>query len=127
MDNVEYLERIKDTFGPGPNADAVLFCMVGLAGEAGEIANLAAKAMRGDFVPAALTEDALSLLEGVTETCIGWDRRRKLINEMGGVFWYLHALCWQLGVRPEEVMAANAAKLADRKARGVIKGDGDDR
>jgi NTP pyrophosphatase (non-canonical NTP hydrolase) len=117
MTNEEYLELIRQTWQPECH-DHVLYAMVGLAGEAGEIANLAQKGMRGDYMPKMLM---FTSNEGVRK------KRQQLIEEMGGVFYFLHALCWQLDVDPEAVMHINAEKLRSRLERGTIRGDGDDR
>ena len=125
MDNQQYEKLIEDTFKPDC-PDHVLFCMVGLAGEAGEIANMAAKALRGDFTAQGLSNPSAfhEAGEGVRRA---WEQREKLLGEMGGVFYYLHALCRELGVPPETVMAMNDQKLRSRLERGVIRGDGDER
>lgn len=119
MTNDEFLDMIKETYAPNSDhLSHVLFCMVGVAGEAGEIANMCQKGMRGDWNPEKLT------FPTTTEEV---EQRDKLITEMGGVFYFLHALCWQLGVDPEDVMKRNATKLRDRLKRGMIRGDGDHR
>jgi len=125
MDNEQYEELIEDTFQPDC-PDHVLFCMVGLAGEAGEIANMAAKGLRGDFTPAGLANPS-AFHEAGEGVRLAWEQREKLLGEMGGVFYYLHALCRSLGVPPEAVMVMNARKLRGRLERGVIRGDGDER
>ncbi len=113
VDTEEYLCMIDETLLKSiPNK--VVYTMVGLAGEAGEVANIAKKCMREDFTEADLQTE-------------GHPQRVKLLGEMGDVFYYLYALCDQLGLYPEEVMGANAAKIRSRQARGTIRGDGDDR
>lgn len=47
--------------------------------------------------------------------------------ELGDVLWYLSQLASDLGFTLEEVARMNLKKLADRKARGVIHGSGDER
>lgn len=117
MNNKNYQDMIEDTYNPETMRD-VLFCMVGVAGEAGEIANMCQKVMRGDY-------DAEQLARPRTHA--DRVRREKLLDEMGGVFYFLHALCWQLNVKPEVVLQMNAETLMSRKERGTIRGDGDDR
>lgn len=124
MTDAEYMDMIKQTYGPDCD-DHVLFCMVGVAGEAGEIANMAQKAMRGDFKAAHMVPPGDFHAMQLYEQEVG--QRRKLIEEMGGLYYFFRALCWQLGVEPEEVMAVNAEKLRSRLKRGTIRGDGDGR
>ena len=95
---------------PGRTAKApALYPALGLAGEAGEVCEQFKKALRDDG--------------GAFD-----DRRRlALKKELGDVLWYVAALCDELDLTMEEVAAQNVAKLQDRKARGVITGDGDDR
>ena len=53
--------------------------------------------------------------------------RDALALELGDVLWYLSEMCTRLGIRLEDVAAGNLAKLADRAARSVLSGDGDQR
>ena len=55
-----------------------------------------------------------------------WDRDA-IIKEMGDVMWALAALASDLNVSLEEVADRNIKKLRDRKKRGVISGNGDNR
>jgi NTP pyrophosphatase (non-canonical NTP hydrolase) len=80
-----------------------------LAGEAGEVAEKVGKAIRDDNWE-------------ITE-----ERREGLIKELGDVLWYVSALCFELNVSMSEVAQINIDKLNSRKARGVLKGDGDNR
>ena len=64
---------------------------LGVAGEAGEVADLIKKVLHHE-VP----------FESV---------RDKLIKEMGDVYWYLEYLGAALQIDTEEVLAANCAKL----------------
>jgi len=123
---MNYLDLIKKTFDPDME-DKVLFCMIGVAGEAGEIANMAQKGARGDFDPYILADpEAWTVGDGILRD-LHEGKREQLIGEMGGLFYFLEALCWQLGVTPEEVKRKNGEKVLDRLERGVIRGDGDDR
>lgn len=87
----------------------VLYAVVALVGEAGEIANKTKKIMR----------DA--------DGEIGELRRMELAKEMGDVLWYLAALAGELGITLEEIAQGNLDKVMKRKAEGKIKGDGDNR
>ena len=82
---------------------------LGLAGEAGELAEKFKKIIRDN------------------EGMINDDKQKELAKELGDVLWYVAALCTELGLNMEEVAAANLAKLASRKDRGVIQGSGDNR
>lgn len=92
-----------------PNAGALSYVALGLAGEAGEIANKVKKVLRDD--------------NGI----LNLEKRDKIIAELGDVFWYMARLCDELGVEPSVVLAQNANKLFSRKDRGVLGGSGDNR
>lgn len=87
----------------------LLYCTLGLAGEAGEVAEKVKKMLRDD-------------MGRLTQT-----RRLAIASEVGDVLWYALMLCDELGVSADDVAAGLLAKLADRKRRGVINGDGDRR
>jgi len=82
---------------------------LGVAGEAGEVVEKWKKivAYNGGVITA---EDKLELQK-----------------ELGDVIWYIAVLADSLGISLEEVMVINVKKLTDRKARGQIKGKGDNR
>ena len=86
----------------------VIYPILGLAGEAGEVADKYKKIIRGDKVLDSATRDAL-------------------VGEVGDVLWYVAVLSADLGYTLEEVACVNIQKLIDRLGRGVIKGDGDTR
>lgn len=87
----------------------VAYPTLGLAGEAGEVAERVKKMYRDDG--------------GV----LAPQRRDALKAELGDVLWYVAALCSELGLSMEDVAAHNVRKLQDRQARNVISGDGDER
>ncbi len=82
---------------------------LGLAGETGEVAERVKKLIRDD--------------DGVLTP----ERREALKAELGDVLWYVAALCSELKLSMSEVAEYNVRKLRDRKARNVIRGDGDTR
>lgn len=82
---------------------------LGLVEEAGEVAGKYAKAVR----------DCNGNIDG--------ERREAIKKELGDVMWFIAELSTQLGLTLEEIMECNIEKLANRKARGVIKGSGDNR
>jgi NTP pyrophosphatase (non-canonical NTP hydrolase) len=82
---------------------------LGLAGEAGEVAEHAKKAIRDD---------------GGT---VSDERRAAMAKELGDVLWYVSQLASELGLELEDVAAGNLEKLRSRQRRGVLSGSGDDR
>lgn len=106
----EYTEFTK-TVAVYPEANTgklgeVMYLSLGLAGEAGEVANNVKKLYR----------------DGYTN-----GRREKIESEIGDVFWYLVRLCDALGVDPEIVIMENMEKLSGRKDRGTLGGSGENR
>ena len=89
--------------------DKVIYPTLGLAGEAGEIANKVKKVLR---------DSSGEIQEDV---------RQNLIDELGDVLWYIAALATDLKVELSEVADRNIEKLNSRKNRGVIGGSGDNR
>ena len=82
---------------------------LGLGGEVGEVLNKVKKVMRD---------------HGGTVT----DEYREILQkELGDVLWYVAALASELGLDLDDVAQANLEKLASRKERGVLSGDGDNR
>ena len=92
-----------------PPAFRVVYPLLGLLGEAGEVANKVKKVFRdenGDMSD---------------------EKRRELSKELGDVLWYLAALATDLDLRLDAIAEENIEKLMDRKERGVIGGSGDSR
>lgn len=87
-----------------PKEYYLIYPALGLVNEAGEYAGKVKKILRGDTNT---TEAAAS--------------------ELGDVLWYLAACAEALGVNLGDVAKQNLDKLADRAARGVLKGSGDNR
>ena len=88
-------------FTLSPNEIMTVWNALGLAGEAGEIADSVKK---GIFHQHGLDRD-------------------KLKNELGDVLWYVAALCRNLGFEMEEVMQANIDKLHKRYPNGFNAAD----
>jgi NTP pyrophosphatase (non-canonical NTP hydrolase) len=103
MENAEY-----------PNIHSnLVYPALGLAGEAGEVVDKVKKYWRNEGKTAG---------KSLTET-----ERHSLILELGDVLWYVSALSEELGVALDTVAELNIKKLVDRRARGVIKSEGDNR
>lgn len=82
---------------------------LGVAGEAGEVAEKAKKLLRDD------------------NGDLSEERREAIKQELGDVLWYVALLAHHLELDLEEVATANLDKLSSRKARDKLNGDGDDR
>jgi NTP pyrophosphatase (non-canonical NTP hydrolase) len=96
-----------------PDGARVLYPTLKLAGEAGEVAEKLGKLMRDSgWAPG---------------TPLTPDQRDALAKELGDVLWYVAVLAHDLGMPLDAVAATNLDKLADRAARGVISGSGDER
>lgn len=86
-----------------------VYPVLGLNGEAGEVAERFKKIIRDD------------------NRIITEEKRTALFKELGDCLWYLNETAMQLGFSLEEIAQANIDKLEDRQERGVIQGDGDNR
>jgi NTP pyrophosphatase (non-canonical NTP hydrolase) len=82
---------------------------LGLAGEAGEIAEHAKRVIRDDG------------------GAISAQRRAAMASELGDVLWYVAAIASELGLDLDEIAQANLEKLLSRQRRGVLSGSGEDR
>ena len=107
----EYQNKTRETaiYPMDTQLEAVSYCTLGLASEAGEIAGKLKKIMRDD---------------GGT---ISYAKIAAMRKEIGDVLWYVSELATSLGISLEHVARSNIAKLQDRQDRGVIGGSGDNR
>ena len=80
------------------------YLMIGLANEVGEVLGKYKKQVRGDG-----------------------DKYKEIRSELGDVMWYIARLFDMYDMTMIEVLHENYLKLSDRKERGVLKGDGDNR
>jgi NTP pyrophosphatase (non-canonical NTP hydrolase) len=93
-----------------PNKDEnFIYPTLGLAGEAGEVAEKIKKVMR----------DNNSIVDN--------PRKEELKKELGDVLWYLSQIATELNLSLEEVALDNLEKLNSRKNRGKMSGNGDNR
>jgi NTP pyrophosphatase (non-canonical NTP hydrolase) len=101
-----------DSFG-GKNVPvtdpAFVAKILGLVGEAGEVAEKFKKIIRNKSGKMDETD------------------RQEVIKELGDLLWYISVMSHYLGADLDEVAKNNLAKLADRHSRGVIKSSGDNR
>lgn len=109
MDLNEYQKRAVSTaIYPNQGANFV-YPVLGLTGEAGEVAEQIKKALRDD--------------KGrITDA-----RWQSLQKELGDVLWYLAVLAHELSMSLDSVARTNLEKLAQRKERGTLRGEGSDR
>jgi NTP pyrophosphatase (non-canonical NTP hydrolase) len=83
--------------------------VLGVTGEAGEIAEKVKKLIR-DY-------------DGKLDA----EQKFELVKEVGDVMWYLAVLAEHLGYKFEAVGKMNIDKLRDRQARNKLQGNGDNR
>ena len=55
------------------------------------------------------------------------DDKSAIAKELGDVLWYINALAHELGYHLDEIADTNLQKLTNRRERGVIKSQGDNR
>jgi NTP pyrophosphatase (non-canonical NTP hydrolase) len=82
---------------------------MGIAGEAGEVLEKWKK------------------IVAYKDAVITPEDRDELAKEMGDVIWYIAVLADSLGLPLDQVIEMNITKLASRKQRDVIAGQGDNR
>lgn len=100
----DHFTEVHDLMAPG-----MLEKVLGLAGEAGEVADDVKKVIRDE-------EGQLT------------DENREIIaKELGDVLWYIAGISRYLGYSLEEIAEMNIEKLQSRKERGVLAGSGDNR
>lgn len=106
-----------------PSCDNFSYMFLNLVGEVGEFASKVAKHIRKEKAGIdnnhLITERGCNALTGQEVT--------DLRKEAGDIAWQLAGLCQVMGWPLEEVCRENLAKLADRQARRVIDGNGDNR
>ena len=113
MDADTYQRSAHEFATYGGNA---MYPALGLAEEAGEACGKVAKYIRkndGTPPPTRTTADA--------------DFRDALAKELGDVCWMVAELATVYGLSLGGIMHDNIAKLNDRRKRGVIVGEGDNR
>jgi len=93
---------------PDPLMDKTIWAM-GISGEAGELLEKWKKIVA--YKDGVITDEDLYEIK----------------KELGDVLWYIAMLAHSLDVSLDEVVDINLEKLASRKARGVQKGQGDNR
>ena len=108
MEIKKYQGIIKET-AVYPKEIGVLYCALGLCGEAGEVAEKIKKVYRDN--------------EGV----ITEETTKNIKKELGDCLWYITALANELGLTLDQVMETNYNKLIERRLTGTLHGSGDNR
>ena len=93
-----------------PKRDSYSYTALGLAGEAGEIANKVKKFIRDGY-------DKEELVA----------KQNEVLDELGDVLWYVAAVAEVMGSNLEAVAKDNLWKLAERQRNGTLRGSGDKR
>ena len=105
-----------------PSSENFSYMMLNLVGEVGEFTSKVAKYMR---------KGESQIIWSLLQLSLDKERRLEQIEELkaeaGDILWQLSGLCKVMGWSLEEVAQANLDKLASRKERGVIDGNGDNR
>ena len=102
MNNEEFMESMKSTWkqATGPYAhfhkEDLSHAVIGLSAEAGELLD--------EFKKWRYYKDGRSFPE------------ERLKEELGDIFYYVFAVCNELGVKPEDIMWQNRNKLRERYA-----------
>jgi NTP pyrophosphatase (non-canonical NTP hydrolase) len=102
-------QRLSRRTAEYPREQWLAYPALGLAGEAGEVAEHAKKAIRDDA------------------GAVSGERRAAMAKELGDVLWYVAQLASELELDLNEIAAQNLEKLLSRQRRGVLSGSGDDR
>lgn len=107
--NVNEYQVAVEKFAVYPKEQGMVYLALGLASEAGEVADKIKKVIRDK--------------DGI------YDEEEKLaiLREVGDVVWYATILASEIGVDMSDVLTQNYNKLAFRQKRGMIGGSGDNR
>jgi len=106
----EYQERAHQTsFNTAIGGDTLLYPVLGLVGEAGEVAEKVKKLYR----------DKGGKIDGEAMNLIA--------KELGDICWYVSEICTQMDISLNAVAELNLEKLYNRSIRNTLGGSGDNR
>ena len=109
MDLNEYQQKASKTALYPNVGDNPIYPTLGLAGEAGEVADKVKKVIRDR--------------NGIFDM----EAKESIMLELGDVLWYVSQLGAELGFHLEDIAISNLNKLSSRSSRGRISGYGDNR
>lgn len=103
----EYQTRSGETAIYPDRGSNYVYPTLGLAGEAGEVAEKVKKVIRDK--------------DGIMDE----ETKEKISKELGDVLWYVAQLATELELSLDDIADANISKLQSRKERGSLSGSGD--
>ena len=109
MNFEEYQKESRKTALYPDNGNNWIYPVMGLTGEAGEVADKMKKVMRDDG------------------NIVSEQKKLEVKKELGDVLWYVSQIASELGLSLDEIAQENIKKLFDRLERGKISGSGDNR
>lgn len=108
--SLNYYQKQSQSTAKYPNiGNNTVYPVLGLCGEAGEVAEKIKKIQRDK--------------NGVMSD----EDRQEIAKELGDVLWYISAMSNELDMSLQEIAEINLTKLFSRRERGVISGNGDNR
>ena len=108
LDDLDMYQKSAKATAIYPRDYSIVYPAIGLAGEAGEVANKVKKLIRDN---PDMTDDI----------------KEKIGDEIGDVLWYCAVLADDLGQSLSEIANRNLLKLANRQKLGKVHGSGDKR
>jgi NTP pyrophosphatase (non-canonical NTP hydrolase) len=108
LDDLDMYQKSAKATAIYPRDYSIVYPAIGLAGEAGEVANKVKKLIRDN---PDMTDDI----------------KEKIGDEIGDVLWYCAVLADDLGQSLSEIANRNLLKLANRQKLGKLHGSGDKR
>ena len=124
MEDVDFMETMTfEEYQEGAMSTAIypdelIYPVLGLVGEAGEVAEKVKKFFRDNQFEV-MCEDAVAEIPAET--------RMEIAKELSDCLWYVTAIASDIGYSLEEIAELNLTKLADRNQRGKLTGSGDNR
>lgn len=111
-----------------PTSNNIVYMSLNLSGEVGELCSKLAKAVRKGKLhinTEPLNDDGDRL--HIHDLNVSEEDLNDIKKECGDVMWQIAGVCTVLGFSLDDVCQQNLDKLAGRKNRGVIDGNGDNR